>query len=86
MKEGDVGAIFRLQPRGADAPAQSLREFPSFGDFELLRATTVRLGKLRTVEPALADPDNRIAREQGVFVTDFHPRDFQHERILPPAG
>jgi hypothetical protein len=36
------------------------------------------LGKLSLIEPPLADPDNRIARQQGVFVTDFHPRDFQH--------
>jgi hypothetical protein len=82
-KDGDVGAIFELTLPNSAKSVQELRESPSFGGFDLLRAASIHLGKLRLIEPPLADGDNRIARQQGVFVTDFHPRDFQHALSSP---
>ena len=82
-KDGDIGAIFKLTLPSSANPLQEVRVSPSFGSFDLLKATTVRPGKLRLIEPVLADLDNRIARQQGVFVTDFHPRDFQHALSSP---
>ena len=77
-RDDDMGVIFELRAGVADAPARVVRESPAFGEFDLLKASSVNFGTLRTIEPALADRDNRIARQEGVFVTDFHPRDFQH--------
>ena len=43
--------------------------------FNLLDAASVRIGTPRYVRPRLADHDNRIARQHGLFVTGFQPRD-----------
>ena len=35
----------------------------------------VRLGSLKVIEPQLPNDDNRIGRQQGVFVAGYNPRD-----------
>src|SRR5262249_45653127 len=44
---------------------------------DLARAAGIRVGRLTTIEPALPDRENRIARQKGLFVDGFDSRDLQ---------
>ena len=50
----------------------------------------VRLGSLKVIEPQLPNDDNRIGRQQGVFVAGYNPRDAAavtiRSHLLPPAA
>jgi hypothetical protein len=52
-------------------------ELPAKSRFDFARAAGLRFGQLRTIEPALPDPENRIARQKGVFIDGFDSRDLQ---------
>lgn len=45
------------------------------------RTSAVAVRRLGVVAPGLPDEDNRIARQQGLFVAGFHPRDLGHVTI-----
>lgn len=66
---------FEREELGPGAPAIGL------GGFSLLEGARLRVGTLRLIEPRLPDEDNRIGRQQGLFVAGFHPRDLEHVTI-----
>jgi hypothetical protein len=80
LGEGDIGVIYYLSPTDAVA---ALREADTRA-FDFSRATGLRLGRLRTIEPGLPDAENRIARQMGLFVDGFDSRDLQRmsSRVL----
>jgi hypothetical protein len=77
LREGDIGVIYYVS---ADDPVASAPpRIPA--RFDLAHATGLSIGRLRAIEPALPDPENRIARQRGVFIEGFDSRDLQRLSI-----
>lgn len=74
-----IGVIYHLnfnrKELGPNARAIGL------GNFSLLEGARLKVGTLQLIEPQLPDEDDRIARQQGLFVAGFHPRDLGHVAI-----
>jgi hypothetical protein len=51
------------------------------GQFSLLQEARINLGRLRVIEPSIPESDNRIARQQGVFLGGYQVRDLQNASI-----
>jgi hypothetical protein len=74
LREGDVGVIYFVNPRDPVARPPGAGRPDGFG---LAQALGLRFGNLRTIEPELPDSENRIARQQGLFLEGFASRDLQ---------
>ena len=77
-----VGVIYYMSsgipgPTMEDADRRRLE----IGDFALLDATRINFGAVQIIEPRLPDPENRIARQQGVFVAGYDTRNLQQVSI-----
>jgi hypothetical protein len=68
------GVINAVGPKDLSAYEGS-DQFVSFLAERLLELTDTRLGKLQVITPDIPDSDNRISRQQGVFIQAFRPRD-----------
>lgn len=73
LRSGDIGVIYFVAPN--DPLATPAPVAPAVLD--LAHAAGLRLGRLTTIEPVLPDPENRIARQKGLFVDGFDSRDLQ---------
>jgi FRG domain-containing protein len=71
--EGVIGVIHHMQPsfRSSFEPRGGRQ------GLSLLDLAGIRPGELRVIEPRLPDEDDRIRRQQGVFVGGFRARDLQ---------
>jgi hypothetical protein len=69
---GGIGVIYcmRHTPEQSFAPTFAVSNLPP-----LTQLCGVRLGSLKVIEPKLPNDDNRIGRQQGVFVAGYRPRD-----------
>jgi hypothetical protein len=74
LRDSDVGVIYYVDPEDQVARPAGTR-LPD--GFDLAQAMGLRFGKLRTIEPELPDAENRIARQQGLFMEGFASRDLQ---------
>ncbi len=72
-----IGVIHRLASMPETSDARTLYREARLGDFHLAEGATIRAGRARFVRPRLAEQDNRIARQEGLFITGFQPRDLQ---------
>ena len=66
-----IGVIYfmRHTPEQSFAATSTLSALPP-----LTELCGVRLGSLKVIEPQLPNDDNRIGRQQGVFVAGYNPR------------
>ena len=74
IQDGDIGIIYYILPDTSMArePVSKLSD-----GLHLAQATGLRIGQLRIIEPELPDPENRIARQRGLFIEGFDSRDLQ---------
>lgn len=71
----EMGVIHLLKYVPESAESQTIADNPGIGEFGLLAGANVHVGHARFLRPRLADADNRIARQHGLFVAGFQPRD-----------
>lgn len=67
-----IGVIFYIM-----RPDQADDRSPEVESSKLLGWAGVRTGKLHVIRPDLPDGDDRIRRQQGVFIAGYHARDLQ---------
>jgi hypothetical protein len=78
--EERIGVIYYLHPAIQRLEIQQNSSY-DFGTFSLLDEAKIRLGTLHIIEPNIADKENRIARQQGVFLAGYQVRDLQNMAI-----
>ena len=73
-----IGVIYHMKP----VDGEGVEENPGieFG-LPLRELAGIHVGKINVVEPDIPDEDNRIRRQQGLFVSGFQPRDLQNVAI-----
>ena len=74
VRAGELGIIYYIAP---DAVIAALDESNTQSGIDFARAAGLRVGRLTFIEPNLPDPENRIARQQALFVDGFASRDLQ---------
>jgi hypothetical protein len=74
LDEGDVGVIYYVRPSDPVAVAQR-SAVP--GGMDFAAAAGLSLGRLEAIQPDLPDEENRIARQEGVFISGFDSRALQ---------
>jgi len=75
-----IGVIYHMNPTRLEfRPATDPAFTGSIGlpGFSLLDEARIRAGMIRFVAPHLPDAENRIARQQGIFVAGYQTRDLQ---------
>lgn len=77
-----IGIIYYMtSARSELSSEQGLKERLTIGNFSLLDAARLHFGDIHVIEPHLHDADNRIARQQGVFIGGYQVRDLQEIAI-----
>lgn len=74
LREGDIGVIYYVLPEQSDAVTRRSQVNDGL-DFAV--ATGLELGSIAAIAPVLPDVENRIARQQGIFIAGFESRDLQ---------
>lgn len=70
-----IGVIHLLKYMPESVESQTIADNPGIATFGLLEGATIHVGRTSYLRPRLAAEDNRIARQQGLFVAGFQPRD-----------
>jgi hypothetical protein len=84
--DASLGVIYYLKPSERRAAEMLDRTRPiGLGGFDLLREAGLQFGEWQTLAPALADANNRIARQRGRFLAGAnvrHLNELMLERII----
>lgn len=78
--EERVGVIYYLHPATQGLEIEHISPY-DLGTFSLLNEARIRLGTLHIIEPNITDKENRITRQQGVFLAGYQVRDLQNMAI-----
>lgn len=86
LKDSDqqIGVIYCLKPMHSELRLdneENLEAALGIENFRLIRETGIRLGKWLYIEPDIADEDNRIARQKGVFIEGYQVRDLRQVAV-----
>jgi len=75
-----IGVVYHLKPTPKEfrlRDGSKLEQSIGIGTFRLIEKAGIRIGEFQYIEPKLQGDDDRIGRQEGVFLDGFYPRDLR---------